>query len=135
MQEHTVGVAPHRFGRLGHDRARLHPAQPQPRPRRDHPLPHTRIVKVFLPLFDVELNTGPSAVVPLTHRLEEAPQQVATFGSAGGLQADRPGMEQAAMPNYIPFAVSCTTSLTSGLQSSQGDSDIVADRSRRGRRA
>ena len=69
------------------------------------PLPHTRIVKVFLPLFDVELNTGPSAVVPLTHRLEEAPQQVATFGSAGGLQADRPGMEQAAMPNYIPFAV------------------------------
>ena len=91
------------------------------------PLPHTRIVKVFLPLFDVELNTGPSAVVPLTHRLEEAPQQVATFGSAGGLQADRPGMEQAAMPNYIPFAVSCTTSLTSGLQSSQGDSDIVAD--------
>ena len=73
------------------------------------PLPHTRIVKVFLPLFDVELNTGPSAVVPLTHRLEEAPQQVATFGSAGGLQADRPGMEQAAMPNYIPFAVKAGT--------------------------
>ena len=45
-------------------------------------------MKVFLPLFDVVLNGGPSAVVPRTHRVAESPQQVARFGSQGGLQAD-----------------------------------------------
>ena len=73
------------------------------------PHPHERIVKVFLPLFDVRIDGGPSAVVPNTHRLPESPQQVAQFGSKGGLQADKEGMPQEAMPNYVAFAVPAGT--------------------------
>jgi hypothetical protein len=73
------------------------------------PMPHERIVKVFLPIFDVEMSGGPSAVVPYTHRLPESPQQVAQFGSAGGLHADKEGMPQEAMPNYVAFAVKAGT--------------------------
>ena len=55
------------------------------------PLPHMRVVKVFLPLFDVDITGGPSAVVPRTHRLQEKPQEVARFQSQGGLQVDTVG--------------------------------------------
>ena len=69
------------------------------------PLPHTRVVKVFLPLFDVELSGGPSAVVPMTHRLPEKPQEVAKFlskGSISGAEISGAGtISQEAMPNHL----------------------------------
>ncbi len=73
------------------------------------PHPHERIVKVFLPLFDVTIEGGPSAVVPNTHRLPETPAQVAQFGTRGGLQQDRDGLPPEAMPNFVAFAVPAGT--------------------------
>lgn len=73
------------------------------------PHPHERIVKVFLPLFDVTVEGGPSAVVPGTHRLPETPAQVAKFGTRGGLQQDKEGLPPEAMPNYVAFAVPAGT--------------------------
>ena len=77
------------------------------------PLPHTRVVKVFLPLFDVELSGGPSAVVPRTHRLPEKPQEVAKFlskGSISGAEIAGAGtISQEAMPNHLAFAVKAGT--------------------------
>lgn len=73
------------------------------------PHPHERVVKVFLPLFDVTVEGGPSAVVPNTHRLRENPLQVARFGTRGGLQQDRDGLAPEAMPNYVAFAVPAGT--------------------------
>ena len=45
--------------------------------------PRHRTVKVFVPMFDVSFETGPSAVVPFTHRLPEGPQSVGSFASRG----------------------------------------------------
>lgn len=73
------------------------------------PHPHERIVKVFLPLFDVTMDGGPSAIVPNTHRLPETPAQVAKFGTRGGLQQDRDGLAPEAMPNFVAFAVPAGT--------------------------
>ena len=77
------------------------------------PLPHTRVVKVFLPLFDVALSGGPSAVVPRTPRLPEKPQEVAKFlskGSISGAEISGAGtISQEAMPNHVAFAVKAGT--------------------------
>lgn len=73
------------------------------------PHPHERIVKVFVPLFDVTMDGGPSAVVPNTHRLRENPGEVAKFGTRGGLQQDRDGLPPDAMPNFVAFAVPAGT--------------------------
>jgi hypothetical protein len=45
--------------------------------------PRHRTVIVFVPMFDVSFETGPSAVVPFTHWLPEGPQSVCFFASKG----------------------------------------------------
>ena len=79
---------------------------PGPAPLPDSP--SQRVVKVFIPLFDVALSGGPSAVVPYTHRLSETPGQVTQLASAHGT-GHAEGLTPDAMPNHLAFAVKAGT--------------------------
>ena len=72
-----------------------------------------RVVKVFVPLFDVEISGGPSAVVPYTHRLLETPSQVAQLAPAHARKGHNEGPEALtqddAMPNHLDFSVKAGT--------------------------
>ena len=80
---------------------------PGPAPLPDSP--SHRVVKVLLPIFDVEINGGPSAVVPYTHRLPENPGQVAQLQSANSSALGGAELTQDAMPNHLAFAVKAGT--------------------------
>ena len=73
--------------------------------------PRHREIKVFLPVFPVSFDGGPSTVVPYTHRIPESArdQSVAQFATRGGLTTSHDGLDQYEMPNYVPFAVPAGT--------------------------
>lgn len=71
-------------------------------------MPRYRTIKVFVPVFPVGLDGGPSAVVPCTHRIPESATNV-QFATKGGLDGAHSGLDQRSMPNYVPFAVPAGT--------------------------